>query len=98
MADTDGSGYLTPDEMVGILTREAGGIPMSVLDAHEFMGRFDSNSDGVFNIQEVCSPSFAFEAVQDSPRGAICLARWYEGTPLHHRPILLAVLRCHVQP
>ena len=44
--DRDGSGSLSPDEVVGILMRPGGGMPMTMEDALEFVSLFDSDGDG----------------------------------------------------
>ena len=50
--DTDGSGTLSKDEIKAILTRPGTGSTMSDEDAEAFIGMFDSNGDGVLNLQE----------------------------------------------
>ena len=53
--DVDGSGTLTPDEVVAILTRAAGGRPMTIEDAEQFIGLFDVNGDGKLDYGEFCT-------------------------------------------
>lgn len=53
--DKDGNGRLTADEVVGVLTREGGGAPMSVQEARMFVAYFDLNGDGVLDANEFCA-------------------------------------------
>ena len=53
--DRDGSGTLTTDECVAILTRQSGGLPMTLADAQEFVSIFDCNGDGVLDYGEFCA-------------------------------------------
>ena len=50
--DKDNSGFLTPDELVGILTRPGGGSAMSEADAKAFVEKHDKNKDGKLSIDE----------------------------------------------
>jgi Ca2+-binding EF-hand superfamily protein len=50
--DEDGSGELTTDEVVTILTRMGGGKAMSEEDARSFIQEFDRNGDGSLNVKE----------------------------------------------
>ncbi len=53
--DKDGSGTLTADEVVGILTSTRGGAPMSASEARMFVAYFDTNGDGVLDANEFCA-------------------------------------------
>lgn len=53
--DVDGSGDLTADEVVAILTRQSGGQPMTLKDAEEFVAQFDANHDGKLSYAEFCT-------------------------------------------
>ncbi len=53
--DVDGSGSLTADEVVAILTRQSGGQALSVEDAREFVSGFDVDGDGMLNYAEFCT-------------------------------------------
>lgn len=53
--DVDGSGDLTADEVVAILTRQSGGHPMTLEDAEEFVAQFDANHDGKLSYAEFCT-------------------------------------------
>ena len=48
--DTDGSGVLTADEVVAILTRQSGGQPMSLEKAKGFVAAFDANGNGALQL------------------------------------------------
>ena len=50
--DTDGSGSLTANEIVGILTREGGGAPMSEQEARVFVACFDADGNGSLDYGE----------------------------------------------
>ena len=50
--DTDGSGTLTVDELVGIMTDPATGSPMGIAEATVFVAKFDRNSDGQLDLDE----------------------------------------------
>ena len=51
--DRDGNGYLTADELTGVLMRPGGGEPMSESDALAFIANFDTNSDGKLSLEEL---------------------------------------------
>ena len=53
--DADGSGFLTPDELVGIFTRPGGGNPMSGREAEYFIAQHDTDGDKELNIDEFCA-------------------------------------------
>lgn len=50
--DEDGSGELSTDEVLTILTRMSGGAPLTEEDAKEFIAEFDRNGDGFLNVSE----------------------------------------------
>ena len=51
--DFDRSGFLTSDEIVGILTRPGGGAPMTEADAVAFVKKHDQNKDGKLDLDEL---------------------------------------------
>jgi hypothetical protein len=53
--DRDGSGTLTADELVGILTRPQGGQAMSQADARAFVAYFDVDGNGALDYDEFCT-------------------------------------------
>ena len=55
LMDTDGSGTLTPEECIAILTRKGGGAPLSLEAAQRFVAMFDANKDGVLDYEEFCT-------------------------------------------
>eukprot|EP00966_Prymnesium_polylepis_P127937 2958396-Prymnesium_polylepis.1 len=61
--DKDGSGTLTVDELVGIMTNASSGRPMSLEEASAFVRRHDTNGDGVLDVDE-------FAAAISGPREA----------------------------
>lgn len=52
--DADGSGSLSPDELINILTRPTGGLPMSREEAEQLIKTVDANNDGVLQMEEFC--------------------------------------------
>jgi len=52
--DADGSGSLSPDELINILTRPTGGLPMSRAEAEQLIKTVDANNDGVLQMEEFC--------------------------------------------
>lgn len=50
--DRDGSGSLSADEIVGILTREGGGAPMNEREARAFVAYFDTDGNGSLDYSE----------------------------------------------
>ena len=50
--DTDRSGFLTADELVGVLMREGSGQPLTMQEAKMFVSYFDKNNDGQLSIEE----------------------------------------------
>ena len=50
--DTDGSGTLSADEVLAILTRSSGGAALTIADAKEVISDFDANGDGELQLQE----------------------------------------------
>ena len=50
--DTDRDGFLTVNELVGILTRPGGGNPMTEEEAVAFVEKHDTNKDGKLDIDE----------------------------------------------
>mmetsp|Transcript_36547 Transcript_36547/g.96451 ORF Transcript_36547/g.96451 Transcript_36547/m.96451 type:complete len:222 (+) Transcript_36547:111-776(+) len=50
--DTDGSGTLSKDELINILTREGGGAALSPEVAEALIAEFDKNGDGVLDVDE----------------------------------------------
>ena len=50
--DANGDGFLSVDELVGILTRPGGGDPMTDADARAFVERHDKNGDGRLDLAE----------------------------------------------
>lgn len=65
--DADGSGKLSADEVLKILTMSSSGAPLSLEDAQEFIDDFDANADGLMDIDEFCK---AMVALTD-PSGAV---------------------------
>ena len=55
MYDKNKDGFLSVDEVTGILTRPGGGHPMTKDEATAFISRFDNNSDGKLNVEECIS-------------------------------------------
>lgn len=53
--DKDGNGILTAEELVGILTRQGGGKPMSLMDAKLFVAYFDADHNGGLDYKEFCA-------------------------------------------
>ena len=51
--DFDRSGFLTSDEIVGILIRPGGGTPMDKEDAEAFVKKHDKNKDGKLDLDEL---------------------------------------------
>jgi len=74
--DADGSGYLTADELTGLLTRGDNG--MGVEDAQQFIECFDADGDGKFSIEEFATALGSTDSdVQDisgASEGAMALA------------------------
>ena len=58
--DTDGSGKLSAQEIVAILTRTGGGAALTLQDAKEIVEDFDEDEDGELNIEEFAA---AFESI-----------------------------------
>lgn len=50
--DKDGSGTLTVDELVGVLTNPSTGLAMSMAEATRFINEFDVNHDGQLDLEE----------------------------------------------
>ena len=50
--DADGSGRLSVDELVGVLTRPGGGRPLTEAEARAFVAKHDSNGDGELDLDE----------------------------------------------
>ena len=50
--DTDKSGTLSVDELVGLFTRPGGGGPVDEAEARAFIAQHDKNGDGVLSIDE----------------------------------------------
>jgi Ca2+-binding EF-hand superfamily protein len=61
--DKDGSGTLTADEMKAVLTRNipGQGVMMSAKDVDELIKSFDTNGDGVLDLQEFAAAMTAEE-------------------------------------
>ena len=53
--DKNKDGYLTADELAGILTRPGGGTPMDLAEAKQFIRQFDKNGDGKMDLEEFCT-------------------------------------------
>ena len=53
--DIDGSGTLTVDELVGIMTDHSTSHPMTMREATAFVARFDANHDGQLDLDEFAS-------------------------------------------
>ena len=45
MFDTDGSGTLSADEVLAILTQQSGGASLTIEDAQEFIKDFDQDGE-----------------------------------------------------
>ena len=50
--DTNGDGFLTKDEIVGVLTRPGGGAPLTEAEAEAYIARYDTDQDGKLSIDE----------------------------------------------
>jgi len=66
--DADGNGYLTVNEVIGILTMQSGGQPLSMADAQSFVQAFDVDGNGALDYREFCS---AMQSMQQQPLMAI---------------------------
>lgn len=84
--DTDGSGELSTEEVINILTRMGGGAAMSEDDAKAFIAEFDADHDGAINLSEVC--------VYLRPWGP--LQRTSCGCRSFGRALVLPLLRVHL--
>ena len=51
--DKNNDGFLTSDEIVGILVRPGGGMPMDKEDAEAFIIKHDKNKDGKLDLDEL---------------------------------------------
>ena len=52
--DADGSGRLSAEELVGVLTRPGGGQPVDEAEARAFVAKHDRNGDGELVLDEFC--------------------------------------------
>ena len=72
--DKDGSGTLTVDELIGVLTSPATGTPMTEREAKAFIGKFDTDKNGTLDLQEftdaMCKPRAKPKAVATKPKAA----------------------------
>ena len=50
--DADGSGKLSAEELVGVLTRPGGGKPVDEAEARAFVAKHDRNGDGELDLDE----------------------------------------------
>ena len=50
--DADGSGKLSVEELVGVLTRPGGGQPVDEAEARAFVAKHDRNGDGELDLDE----------------------------------------------
>ena len=50
--DADGSGRLSAEELVGVLTRPGGGKPVDEAEARAFVAKHDRNGDGELDLDE----------------------------------------------
>ena len=79
--DTDKSGTLSVDELVGVFTRPSGGAPVDKADARAFIAQHDKDGDGVLSIDEFVDamlppPHFGVQALLASVEsGAIAPLR-----------------------
>ena len=83
--DTNGDGFLTPNEVIDILTRQTGGQPMSLADATEFVACFDIDGDGRLDYAELCrafAPPVAVSAGDVAAGGADVATAVPVGVPM----------------
>ena len=77
--DTDGSGTLTVDELVGVFTRPGGGAPVNEAEARAFIAQHDKNGDGVLSIDEFSEAMMSLQARQPTERSHAPHARTWQG-------------------
>ena len=64
-------GFLTVNELVGILTRRGGGSPMTEEEAVAFVEKHDTNKDGMLDIDEFAKVLFIKPDLVKDARAAL---------------------------
>ena len=76
--DADGSGRLSAEELVGVLTRPGGGKPVDEAEARAFVAKHDRNGDGELDLDEfvvaVLRPADAEAAILSAALSAAAAA------------------------
>ena len=76
--DEDGSGRLSAEELVGVLTRPGGGQPVDEAEARAFVAKHDRNGDGELDLDEfvvaVLRPADAEAAILSAALSAAAAA------------------------
>ena len=76
--DEDGSGKLSAEELVGVLTRPGGGQPVDEAEARAFVAKHDRNGDGELDLDEfvvaVLRPADAEAAILSAALSAAAAA------------------------
>ena len=69
--DTNGDGFLTKDEIVGVLTRPSGGAPLTEAEAEAYIARYDTNKDGKLSIDEFAAATAVLSWTTEGLRATV---------------------------
>ena len=77
--DEDGSGSLSKDEVLKVLTRmTSAGSELSEKDAEDFIAQFDRNNDGVLSINEFITAMGVMSDAYDGDGDGVSIIRAYQ--------------------
>ena len=89
--DANNDGFLSVEELTGILTRPGGGAPMTEEQAKAFVAKHDKNGDGKLDLDEFAAALAAEQAEREGAAGGDPAAgdgpttrkSWMRSTPAH---------------